>query len=432
MRPRLDELLVERGLAPTRSAAQRLVREGKVRVEGRPNPKPGNPVPPDAEVTVAEPERFVSRGGWKLEGAIEKFGIDLKGLDCLDVGASTGGFTDCMLQHGASRVAALDVGHGQLHPKMLADKRVFSREGFNCRALAPSDLPFVPRFAACDVSFISLKLILPPMARAVAPGSLLVTLVKPQFEAGRAEVGRGGIVRDGRVRSRVVEEIRAFGTSELGLEWIGVCESPIKGASGNVEYTAVWRKPHDKASLRREARRLAAAHSADPPREALAALKGDPAWNSAKTVLLYLPAPGGGEPPTADLLRDALSRGVRVAVPAWVPDAGFDVCALPRPASYAPALVGPDCVFAPGAFGIPEPERKTWVRPEEIDLWIIPGLLFDRGGVRLGHGKGYIDRMLAMRRPDSTVLGLCHDWQVSDAPIPSEPHDVPADRLVAL
>ena len=201
MRRRLDELLVARGLAASRSLAQRLVREGKVRVEGRPNPKPGNPVPEDAKIEVEEPERFVSRGGWKLEGAISGFGLSVEGLDCLDVGASTGGFTDCMLQHGAARVAAVDVGHGQLHPKMLADPRVWAKEGINCRALAPEDLPFVPEFAACDVSFISLRLVLPAIVRVVAPGSRIVTLVKPQFEAGRGEVGRGGVVRDEAVRA---------------------------------------------------------------------------------------------------------------------------------------------------------------------------------------------------------------------------------------
>ena len=243
MRVRLDELLVARGLAASRTLAQRLVREGKVRVEGRPNPKPGNPVPDDARVEVEAPERFVSRGGWKLEGAFERFGFSVEGLDCLDVGASTGGFTDCLLQHGAARVAALDVGHDQLHPRLRADPRVWWREGYNCRALTPADLPFVPAFAVCDVSFISLRLILPPMAAAVAPGGGLVTLIKPQFEAGRADVGRGGVVRDEAVRARVVEDVRAFGTETLGLAWVGVCESPIRGPAGNVEYTAHWRKP---------------------------------------------------------------------------------------------------------------------------------------------------------------------------------------------
>ena len=223
MKTRLDELLVARGLAESRSLAQRLVREGRVRVEGVANPKPGNQLPDDAKVEVEAPERFVSRGGWKLEGAFERFGFSVEGLDCLDVGASTGGFTDCLLQHGAARVAAVDVGHGQFHPRLRADPRVWVREGFNCRALTAADLPWVPAFAVCDVSFISLRLILPPMAAVLAPG--------------------GGIVRDEAVRAQVVESIRAFGTGELGLAWIGVCESPIRGASGNVEYTAYWRKP---------------------------------------------------------------------------------------------------------------------------------------------------------------------------------------------
>ena len=222
---RLDELLVARGLAESRSAAQRLVREGKVRVEGVANPKPGNQLRDDAKVEVEAPERFVSRGG------------------CLDVGASTGGFTDCLLQHGAARVAAVDVGHDQFHPRLRADPRVWVKEGFNCRALTAADLPWVPQFAVCDVSFISLRLILPPMAAVLAPGGGIVTLIKPQFEAGREQVGRGGIVRDEAVRAQVVEGIRAFGTGELGLEWVGVCESPIRGAAGNVEFTAYWRKP---------------------------------------------------------------------------------------------------------------------------------------------------------------------------------------------
>ena len=430
MRVRLDELLVARGLAASRSLAQRLVREGKVRVAGKANPKPGNPVPEDAEIEVEAPERFVSRGGWKLEGAFETFGLDVEGLDCLDVGASTGGFTDCMLQHGAARVAALDVGHGQLHPKMLADPRVLSREGFNCRALSPEDLPFVPRFAACDVSFISLRLILPPMARVVAPGSFLVTLVKPQFEAGRDEVGRGGVVRDQKVRDRVLQGIRAFGTGELGLEWAGVRESPIRGAAGNIEYTALWRKPDDKKSLRRAARAMREAHAAEAPVSALAALRETPEWNAARTVLLYLPAPGGGEPDTADLVADARARGVRVAVPAWVPDGAFDACAWPPPGQYAPALLSEEVGLSAGPMGIAEPEEKVWIRPEEIDLWIVPGLLFDASGTRLGHGKGWIDRLLAGRRPDAAAFGLAFPWQVWSSPLPREPHDRPVDRLV--
>ena len=239
---RLDQLVVARGLAESRSLAQRLVREGKVRVEGVANPKPGNQVRDDAKVEVEAPERFVSRGGWKLEGAFEHFGFSVEGLDCLDVGASTGGFTDCLLQHGAARVAAVDVGHDQFHQKLKDDPRVWWREGFNARLMKPEDLPFVPAFATCDVSFISLRLILPPIVRALAPGGGIVTLIKPQFEAGREQVGKGGVVRDEAVRREVVESIRAFGTGELGLDWVGVCPSPIKGPAGNVEFTAYWRK----------------------------------------------------------------------------------------------------------------------------------------------------------------------------------------------
>ena len=243
MKKRLDELLVERGLAESRSQAASLIREGKVRVEGRHSPKPGNQYPVDVAIEVEEASRFVSRGGWKLEGAFSHFGFSVEGLDCLDVGASTGGFTDCLLQHGAARVASVDVGHDQLHPRMRADPRVWVREGFNARAMTPEDLPFAPVFAVCDVSFISLRLILPPMARVVVPGGGLVTLIKPQFEAGREQVCKGGVVRDEAVRMQVVEAIRAFGVDELGLEWMGVCTSPIKGPAGNVEFTAYWRKP---------------------------------------------------------------------------------------------------------------------------------------------------------------------------------------------
>lgn len=243
MKIRLDELLVARGLAESRTLAQRLIREGKVRVEGRPNPKPGNQYPDDIAVEVEAESRFVSRGGLKLEGAFANFGFSVEGLDCLDVGASTGGFTDCMLQHGAARVAAVDVGHDQFHPRLQADPRVWWREGFNARLMTPEDLPWVPAFASCDVSFISLKLILPPMAKVLAPGGGIVTLIKPQFEAGREQVGRGGVVRDEAVRQQVVEDIRRFGTEELGLEWVGVCTSPIKGPAGNVEFTAYWKKP---------------------------------------------------------------------------------------------------------------------------------------------------------------------------------------------
>ena len=240
---RLDQLLVARGLAESRELAQRLILAGEVSVGGQLATKAGHAFPEDAEVTLAAKPRFVSRGGEKLEGAFVHFGFSVEGLDCLDVGASTGGFTDCLLQHGASRVAAVDVGHGQFHQKLKDDPRVWWREGYNARLMKAEDLPFTPAFASCDVSFISLRLILPPMRDVVAPGSLMVTLIKPQFEAGREQVGRGGVVRDEAVRQQVVDAIRDFGTAELGLEWLGVCTSPIKGPAGNVEFTALWRRP---------------------------------------------------------------------------------------------------------------------------------------------------------------------------------------------
>lgn len=241
-RTRLDQLVVARGLASSRELAQRLILAGEVSVDGHPATKSGHLFPDDCEITLAAKPRFVSRGGEKLEGAFVNFGFSVEGLDCLDVGASTGGFTDCLLQHGAARVASVDVGHAQFHERLKNDPRVWWREGYNARYMKAEDLPFTPAFACTDVSFISLKLIMPPMAAVLAPGGQMVTLIKPQFEAGRKEVSKGGVVRDEAVRARVVEEIRAFGTSELGLEWLGVCQSPITGPAGNVEYTALWRK----------------------------------------------------------------------------------------------------------------------------------------------------------------------------------------------
>lgn len=243
MKQRLDQLVVARGLAPSRELAQRLILAGEVSVNGQKATKAGHSFPDDVEITLAEKPRFVSRGGEKLEGAFQHFGFSVQDLDCLDVGASTGGFTDCMLQHGAKRVASVDVGHDQFHQKLKDDPRVWWKEGYNARLMKAEDLPFRPAFASCDVSFISLKLIMPPMRDVLLPGGLMVTLIKPQFEAGREQVGKGGVVRDETVRQQVVDSIHEFGTNELGLEWLGVCTSPIKGPAGNVEFTALWRKP---------------------------------------------------------------------------------------------------------------------------------------------------------------------------------------------
>ena len=247
---RLDQLLFSRGLAVSRTAAQALVMEGKVRVDGRVETKAGRAVAEDVPLEVEAPPRFVSRGGEKLEGAFSKFaGWTVDGLICLDVGSSTGGFTDCMLQHGAAKVMAVDVGTNQLAYKLRVDPRVWVRENFNARNMTIADLPERPARAVTDVSFISLKLILPPMAEVLLPGGEIVSLIKPQFEAGRGNAP-GGVVNDPEVRRRVVEDISAFGTQTLGLELLGVEESPIRGREkGNVEYLAWWRKPAENAII---------------------------------------------------------------------------------------------------------------------------------------------------------------------------------------
>ncbi len=237
-RPRLDVALVERGLADSRSRAQALIMAGRVRVDGRVVTKAGTPTDVASALELEAPPRFVSRGGEKLETALERFGIEVAGERCLDVGASTGGFTDCLLQHGAAAVAALDVGRRQLHERLRADPRVTVLEGTNARHLGAGDLPFAPAFITADVSFISLRLVLPPAVAAAAPGWRAVVLVKPQFEAGRADVGRG-VVRDPEVRRRVLQDWVAFVTGGgLGAPAavLGVCDSSLPGPAGNREY----------------------------------------------------------------------------------------------------------------------------------------------------------------------------------------------------
>ena len=240
-RSRLDRLLVERGLAPSRERAQALILAGLVEVAGRRAEKAGQPVETDAPITVAGPEHpYVSRGGVKLAAALDRFGIDPSGRICLDVGASTGGFTDCLLQRGASRVYAVDVGHGQIDARLRRDPRVVLRERVNARSLSARDVPEAVGLAVVDVSFISLRLILPAVIGRIAPGGYGVLLVKPQFEAGRGEVPRGGVVRSEETRRRVVEEVAAR-CRELGLEVLGALESPIRGARGNAEFLLGFR-----------------------------------------------------------------------------------------------------------------------------------------------------------------------------------------------
>ena len=194
----------------------------------------------DAPLEVREGERYVGRGGLKLEHALKHFALDPSGMVCLDVGASTGGFTDCLLQHGAARVYALDVGHGQLDWKIRSDPRVVVMEHCNARHLQPGSIPEKVSLAVADVSFISLTLVLPPVAAVLTDGGMILALIKPQFELSREEVGRGGVVRDDDARARAVEKIRSFVTVR-GWHWAGVTGSPIAGACGNREFLCLIR-----------------------------------------------------------------------------------------------------------------------------------------------------------------------------------------------
>jgi 23S rRNA (cytidine1920-2'-O)/16S rRNA (cytidine1409-2'-O)-methyltransferase len=241
LKTRLDRLLVSRGLAPTREKAQALILAGLVEVDGRRAEKAGASFSEEAEIVVAGPAHpYVSRGGVKLAAALDHFGLDPSGKVCLDVGASTGGFTDCLLQRGAGRVYAVDVGRGQLDAKLRGDSRVVVREKVNARSLRRDVVPESVSIAVIDVSFISLNLVLPAIAPLVEPGGAIVALVKPQFEAGRGEVPRGGVVRDEATRRRVVAEVAEAGRA-LGLVALGSIPSPIRGARGNEEFLLGFR-----------------------------------------------------------------------------------------------------------------------------------------------------------------------------------------------
>ena len=242
MKVRLDMLLVQKGLAESRTRAQALVLEGKVRVNGQTETKAGRQVDAEVVVEVEAPPRFVSRGGEKLEGAFRAFPLDVTGRDCIDVGSSTGGFTDCLLQHGAAFVMAVDVGTNQLAYKLRSDPRVWVKENYNARYMTAADLPRIPEIAVTDVSFISLELILPPINEVLAPGGRIVALIKPQFEVGKGNAP-GGLVRDETLRLEARDGIVRFAQEELGLELLGLEESPIRGKEmGNIEYLSYWRK----------------------------------------------------------------------------------------------------------------------------------------------------------------------------------------------
>ncbi len=229
-------LIVASNLAQSRSQAQALIRAGRVRVDGHLVDKPGTAVSKRAHLQVNAPPRYVSRGGDKLQAALGALDIDVRSRTCLDVGASTGGFTDCLLQHGAARVYAVDVGKGILDWKLRRDTRVVVREELNARFLEPKHIPEAVDLAAVDVAFISLRLVLPAVKQVLAQEGEVLALVKPQFEAGRGQVGRRGVVRDPAVHLEVLEKVRRFSSNSLGWSLRGAVVSPLPGPAGNLEF----------------------------------------------------------------------------------------------------------------------------------------------------------------------------------------------------
>lgn len=245
---RLDQLLVHRGLYPSREQAKRAIMAGRIEVDGRRIDKAGTAIAEVAELRLlGEDEPFVSRAGRKLAHALEHFGLEPRDWVCCDVGASTGGFTDCLLQRGAQRVYALDVGYGQLDLRLRRDPRVVVMERVNARYLRTGDLPEAADLITIDVSFISLRKVVPPLLAHLAREGLILPLIKPQFEAGRGQVGKGGILRDETLRRRVIDACVAE-LAELGLACLGVFDSPVTGAGGNREAFALFRRPRPESS----------------------------------------------------------------------------------------------------------------------------------------------------------------------------------------
>lgn len=244
-RERIDRLLVERGLADSRTKAQAMVMAGAVLVNNQRIDKPSDLVVLEADIRIKGADdpssRYVSRGGVKLEAALREFAIEVQGLLCLDVGASSGGFTDCLLQHGARKVIALDVGHNQLDWRLRTDPRVESREGINARYLTPDDFDDKFALVVMDVAFISATKVMPVIPPLLSESGRLITLIKPQFEVGRGEVGKGGIVREPEKHKRVVEAVNQAAL-ELGFRVLQLIESPLRGADGNIEFLALYEK----------------------------------------------------------------------------------------------------------------------------------------------------------------------------------------------
>jgi 23S rRNA (cytidine1920-2'-O)/16S rRNA (cytidine1409-2'-O)-methyltransferase len=239
---RLDQAMVERGLCESRERAKRAILAGQVRVNSQLAKKPSDAVTPADEIVLVAGEKFASRGGYKLEHGLDFFHLDVTGLVAIDIGASTGGFTDCLLQRGAQRVFAVDVGQGQLAWKLRQDKRVVVMEKTNARYLKPGQLPQSPDLAVIDCSFISLRKILPPAVALLKTEGKIVALVKPQFEAGKAEADKGrGVIRDASIHERILEELRQF-AGEMNLDWRGTVASPLEGPAGNKEFLVLIEK----------------------------------------------------------------------------------------------------------------------------------------------------------------------------------------------
>ena len=239
---RADQYLVEKGHAASRTEAQAAIRAGLVKVDGEVLVKPSKNIEDSSSVEYAKPHPFVSRGGVKLAAALDHFDLSPDGLVCLDIGASTGGFTEVLLAGGAAKVYAVDVGHGQMHSRLRRDPRVIQRDGINARDLSLSHVPQAPQAIVADVSFIGLKLALPPALDMAAPGAWLVALVKPQFEVGRLWVGKGGVVRDAEMQTAAVADIKQFIAGQSRWSVIGHIESPIQGGEGNREFLIAAQK----------------------------------------------------------------------------------------------------------------------------------------------------------------------------------------------
>jgi 23S rRNA (cytidine1920-2'-O)/16S rRNA (cytidine1409-2'-O)-methyltransferase len=245
---RVDQALVDRGLCESREKAKRAIMAGQVLLNGQPARKPSDPVADGDPLSLATPEKFVSRGGYKLEHALQHFAVDVRGLTAIDLGASTGGFTDCLLQSGARQVYAVDVGHGQLAWKLRGNPQVVVLEKTNARHLTPERMPqpFAPGdLVVIDCSFISLRKILPPAVALLRPAGKIIALIKPQFEAGKEEADKGaGVITDPEVHDRIIRELESFVVTEGQMKWRGVVESPLRGPAGNKEFLVLLEK-HD-------------------------------------------------------------------------------------------------------------------------------------------------------------------------------------------